>query len=191
MYMAPPFLAVAGRPVEAVKQIEGMRRLLWNPEKRLFSHIWDDGRHDFERKDFWGVGNGWAAGGMSRVIRSLPTEMTGEKARLVGYVKDVIDGCLACQRPDGLFHDVLDNPQTFVETNLAQMLAYSIYRGLLGGWLGKIHLKQADRMRKQPWRKSIRSDSSRESVARPNFLPPESRQRASFLPAHGGRPGGS
>ncbi len=147
MYMAPPFLAVAGRPDEAVKQIEGMRRLLWNPEKRLFSHIWDDGRHDFERKDFWGVGNGWAAAGMSRVIRALPTEMTGEKARLVGYVKDVIDGCLACQRPDGLFHDVLDNPQTFVETNLAQMLAYSIYRGLLGGWLGKIHLKQADRMR--------------------------------------------
>jgi unsaturated rhamnogalacturonyl hydrolase len=43
VYMAPPFIAIAGRPDEAVKQIEGFRRLLWNPEKKLFSHIWDDG----------------------------------------------------------------------------------------------------------------------------------------------------
>src|SRR5512136_864968 len=61
MYMAPPFLAVAGQPHEAVKQIEGFRQLLWRPDKQLYAHIWDDGKQEFARNACWGVGNGWAA----------------------------------------------------------------------------------------------------------------------------------
>ncbi|MBI5959096.1 MAG: glycoside hydrolase family 88 protein, partial [Chloroflexi bacterium] len=147
MYMAPPFLAVAGHPHEAVFQIEGMRSLLWNQEKRLFSHIWDDGRQQFARQAFWGVGNGWAAAGMTRVIGDLPADMSPERGRLIGYVRDVIDGCLVFQRSDGLFHDVIDDSATFIETNLAQMLAYSIYRGVRGGWLDENYLEAAERMR--------------------------------------------
>jgi rhamnogalacturonyl hydrolase YesR len=153
LYMAPPFLAVAGQPQEAVKQVEGLRRVLWNQEKKLFSHIWDDGKNDFFRKDFWGVGNGWAAAGMTRIIKALPEEMGEEKKRLATYVNEVVDGCLAYQRQDGLFHDVVDNPQAFIETNLAQMLAYTIYRGVSGGWLKASYLKQADRMREAARRK--------------------------------------
>ena len=147
MYMAPPFLGVAGRPEEALKQVEGFRKLLWNKEKKLFSHIWDDARNDFGRKDFWGVGNGWAAAGMTRVRRGLPDRMPAEKKRLEGYIRDVLDGCLAHQRPDGLFHDVLDNPKTFVEVNLAQMLAYTIFRGVKGGWIAAGYKARADKMR--------------------------------------------
>ncbi|MCK7482467.1 MAG: glycoside hydrolase family 88 protein [Candidatus Moduliflexus flocculans] len=102
MYMAPPFLAVAGAQAEAVKQVEGFRRLLWDPKAGLFSHIWDDGRKAFERKAFWGVGNGWAAAGMARVIRALPDGLRADRKRLVGYVREVLDGCLetpASRRP--------------------------------------------------------------------------------------------
>ena len=147
MYMAPPFLAVAGQPREAVRQVEGMRRLLYDPEKRLFSHIWDDSTRQFFRKDCWGVGNGWAAAGMTRVVGALPADMAGEKKRLAGYTKDVIDGCLEHQRADGLFHDIVDDLDTFVETNLAQMLAYSIFRGVAREWLPKSYLEHAHRMR--------------------------------------------
>jgi unsaturated rhamnogalacturonyl hydrolase len=147
MYMAPPFLAVAGRPDEAVRQVEGIRKLLWNSEAGLFSQIWDDDLGDFERKDFWGVGNGWAAAGMTRIIKALPETMSVEKKKLAGYVQDVIEGCLLRQRDDGLFHDVLDRPSSFIETNLAQMLAYSIYRGIAAGWLDANFKKHADRMR--------------------------------------------
>jgi unsaturated rhamnogalacturonyl hydrolase len=147
LYMAPPFLAVAGEPEEAMKQIEGFRKLLWNGGKKLFSHIWDDARNDFGRKDFWGVGNGWAAAGMTRVLRALPDRLSAEKSRLQTYIRDVVDGCLAHQRPDGLFHDVLDNPKSFVEVNLAQILAYTIYRGIKGGWVGPAYKVRADKMR--------------------------------------------
>lgn len=146
-YMAPPFLAVAGQPVEALRQVEGLRRLLWNPQARLYSHIWDESTGDFARQAFWGVGNGWAAAGMARVIRALPQVMTAERIRLAGYVREVLDGCLAHQRPDGLFHNILDDPDSFVEVNLAQMLAYTIYRGAAGGWLERSYLPCADQMR--------------------------------------------
>src|SRR5690606_968210 len=84
-YMAPPFLAVAGQPQEAVRQVEGMRALLWDPNARLFSHKWDEAKNDFARRAFWGVGNGWAASGMARVIHALPREMQAERERLAGY----------------------------------------------------------------------------------------------------------
>jgi unsaturated rhamnogalacturonyl hydrolase len=148
MYMAPPFLAVAGQPAEALRQVEGLRLRLWDSSKRLFSHIWDEGRRQFVRKAFWGIGNGWAAAGMVRVRAALPPGMGAERERLAGYVRETIDGCLAHQRPDGLFHDVLDDASTFVETNLAQMLAYSIFRGTREGWLELRYRDAAERLRK-------------------------------------------
>jgi unsaturated rhamnogalacturonyl hydrolase len=147
MYMAPPFLAVAGQPGEAARQVEGFRKLLWQQEKQLYAHIWDDGQGVFERVACWGVGNGWAAAGIVRVLRALPPDMADKRARLVRYAREVIDGCLCHQRADGLFHDVVDDPTTFVETNLAQMLAWAIYRGAAGGWLDNTYVQHADQMR--------------------------------------------
>lgn len=147
MYMAPPFLAAAGYPRQAVAQIEGFRKRLLDPEKKLYSHIWDEGKNEFIRRDFWGVGNGWTVAGITRVIRLLPADMTNDKTRLIHYVKELIDASLPYMRDDGLFHDVLDNPQTFVETNFSQMLAYAIYRGLEGGYLDESYRPYADKMR--------------------------------------------
>ena len=153
-YMAPPFLAMAGYPEEAVKQIVGYRKILFDPEKKLYSHIWDEDQQQFERKLFWGVGNGWAAAGMTRVINTLPDAMQKEKETIAGFVKEVLDGCLTYQREeDGLFYNILDNPSTFVETNAAQMFSYSIYRGVQGRWLDRAYVKHADTMRAAVYQK--------------------------------------
>jgi rhamnogalacturonyl hydrolase YesR len=145
---APPFLAAMGRYDEARAQIEGFRKRLWNPEKKLLSNIWDDGTQKFKRQDFWGTGQGWAAAGLARVIRSLPADRGNDRQWLAAFARDILDGCLAWQRPDGLFHDVVDRPDTFVETNLAQMLAYAIYTGVAGGWLDRSYLAKAGAMRR-------------------------------------------
>jgi unsaturated rhamnogalacturonyl hydrolase len=152
-YMAPPFLASMGCYAEALHQIAGYRRYLWNSKKHLYAHKWDDAANAFVRPDCWGVGNGWAAAGMARVINLLPDTLPDEKTKLSGYVREAIDGCLAYQREDGLFHDVVDQPETFVETNLAQMLSYTIYRGVAGGWLERGYLRQAETMRAAVYQK--------------------------------------
>ena len=65
----------------------------------------------------------------SRLLRwvsvQLEVEHPGHPEHLATFCRDIVDGCLAHQRPDGLFHDVVDQPATFVETNLAQMLDYA------------------------------------------------------------------
>ena len=147
MFMAPPFLAVYGDYDEAVKQVDGYRECLWDSEKKLFSHIWDDQKKVFTRKDFWGGGNGWSAAGMAIIIDVLPKEKEDERRKLIGWTKELLDSCISYMRPDGLFHDVVDKLDTFVETNLSQMLAYTIYKGIKGGWLDDTYRKAADKMR--------------------------------------------
>jgi rhamnogalacturonyl hydrolase YesR len=144
---APPFLAATGHYDEALRQIDGFRRRLWDSKKKLLAHIWDDGEKADNRKEYWGGGNGWAAAGLARVIRALPVDRKEDRQRLAAFVTELIDGCLSHQRADGLFHDVVDRPDTFVEANLAQMLAFAIYTGTLGGWLPERYLEAADRMR--------------------------------------------
>jgi unsaturated rhamnogalacturonyl hydrolase len=143
----PPLLACAGRLDEAIRQIEGHRRRLWNPQARLLAHIWDEERGRLQDAKFWGGGQGWAAAALARVIRALPEERTTDRTRLAVYLRELLDGCLAHQRPNGLFHDIVDDPSSFEETNLAQMLAYAIYVSARGGWLPREYLVAADRMR--------------------------------------------
>ena len=147
-YMLPPFLAAAGDFQEAMKQIEGYRKYLYNEKDQLYSHMWDDEKKVLNRADYWGVGNGWSAAGMVRIIKMLPDSMMAEKKKLIGYTKDVIDGCLKYLRSDGMFHDVVNRPDTFVEVNLSQMLCYSIFIGVAAGYLDPSYLKPTEIMRK-------------------------------------------
>lgn len=144
---APPFLAAMGEFDEALKQLEGYRARLWDAKAQLMAHTWNESDHRLSGKSFWGGGNGWAAAGMARVTDSLPRQRSADRERVAGYTRELIDGCLAHQCSNGLFYNVVDRPDTFVETNLAQMLAYTIYKGIRGGWLPGGYRAHAERMR--------------------------------------------
>lgn len=165
-YMAPPFLCAYGDVPEAMMQIKGYRKYLYQNDKQLLSHIWDDKKKEFGREAFWGVGNGWTMAGLTRVIAILSenkkenrdnlekndynkaiTEIAVHLEYLVDYLKEIIDGCIRYQREDGFFHNVLDDPASFVETNVGQMLAYSIFRGVKAGYLDRSYLIYADKAR--------------------------------------------
>ena len=147
-YMLPPFLAAAGEFEEALKQIEGFRKYLYHKQDQLYSHMWDGPNNRFEREDFWGVGNGWTASGLTRVIKLLPESRMEDKKRLIDYVKELVDGCLKYLCEDGLFHNVINKPETFKEVNLSQMLSYTIFRGVAAGYLEAGYIVQAEKMRK-------------------------------------------
>ena len=166
---APPFLSAMGFHDEALAQIEGYRQRLWNPEKKLLAHIWDDGKRQFNDASFWGGGNGWAAAGLARVLRSLPRERARDRARLAAFAQEIVDGCLQHQRPDGLFHNVVDQSATFVETNLAQMLAFAIYEGISAAWLPPSYQQHADRMRAAARQKMDADGYVQGACGAPNF----------------------
>jgi len=146
-YMLPPYLACIGEYKEAMKQINGYWDALFVEEKGLLGHIYDEAAQKWVRRDVWATGNGWAIAAMARVIDSLPDDMESDKQILISHVKQIVDSALKYQREDGLFYDVIDNPDTFVETNFTQMTAYTIYRGVTSGWLSESYIPYADAMR--------------------------------------------
>ncbi|MDR2568970.1 MAG: glycoside hydrolase family 88 protein [Oscillospiraceae bacterium] len=169
-YMLPPYLAAAGMYYEALKQIDGYWEAFLLPEKNLLGHIYNEEEKRFVRRDAWGGGNGWALAGITRVYMSLPDSMAEEKAALVEKLIILLDASMPLMRPDGLFHDVLDDPETFVEANFGQMAAYSIYRGLKGGWLDAEHyLDYAEKIRAAANEKVDRYGMVRDVCGAPHF----------------------
>ena len=148
LYMLPPPLLRAGYAEEAVRQADGYISRLYDPEKHMFRHIWDEDKQAFIRDAFWGVGNGWAVSGLARLIDGLPDGLREARDRYIRVVTQTVTACLAYKRDDDLFHDVLDRPDTFVEVNFPQMLTYTIKRGIMRGWLPEALTAEADKMRR-------------------------------------------
>lgn len=147
-HTAAPYLAAAGDYEDAVRQIKGIHKILWNPKLHVVAHIWDDKAKNFRDPNGWGSGIGWTAVGTMRVIRSLPPKMSAEKQELVALYREIVDGMLTYQRPDGLFPNIVEKADTFPEVCSAQMLAFSIFEGIRGGWLPATPYKAAaDKMR--------------------------------------------
>lgn len=147
MYMLPPYLAAAGYYEEALINIKGYFNALYDEKTHTMHHMWNDHKKEYVREAHWGVGNGWALAGLARVIDLLPETYEQEKKDLIAKAKELLDGVLSYKRKDGLFHDIIDDESTFVETNLSQMVAYTIYRGVYSKWLSKEYVTQAENLR--------------------------------------------
>lgn len=171
-YMVPPFLCKFGDIDEAMKQIRGFRKYLYNEDKQLLSHIWDDKKKVHGRADFWGVGNGWTLAGLHRVYAMLGADRKEDKEYLVNYIRAILNACIKYQREDGLFHNVLDDPGSFVETNFGHMMAYTIYRGVKAGYLERDYLKFADKARAAAYSKVDEYGFVRDVCGMPMFDAP-------------------
>ena len=132
VYMLVPALFRLDRPDVAMAQLDGHRGRLQDASG-LYAARWDEPRRTLVVPQHWGTGNGWVAAGLARAWRE--TAAQPYRTALAVQARVVIDACLAHRRDDGLFHDVVDDPTTFVEANLAQMLAYAVLTGVADGWL--------------------------------------------------------
>lgn len=145
MYMLPPYLLAAGEKVEAAKQMIGYFNAMFDHEAGLLIHIanaetgvWTDPNH-------WATGNGWALMGYAMLLAdpAIP-----EREELLREFHLILEGLLPWQTENGLFHDILDDANTFVDAAAPMMTAAAIYRGIRDGWLDRKYLTAADRMRK-------------------------------------------
>jgi rhamnogalacturonyl hydrolase YesR len=148
MYMLSPFLAAAGYYKEALINLYGYWDSLYDKEMHLMCHMWDDEEKAYVRAAHWGSGNGWALAGMARMLRLLPQDKyQADIGKIKSMVTELLDCVLLHMRSDGLFHDVIDDTSTFIETNLSQMAAYTIYDGLRQGWLSSDYEEKAIKLR--------------------------------------------
>lgn len=88
---------------------------------------------------FWGRGNGWVAAGMSEILRSLPQNHP-QRARILAGYRTMMAALLKCQGDDGLWRQLLDQPDAWPETSGSAMFDFALVTGVKNGWLdGKIY----------------------------------------------------
>lgn len=147
LYMLPPYLACIGEYDAALKHWNTYWNALYDPASGLLAHIWDETEQRCTDPAHWGTGNGWALAGLARMIPLLPETYHPEKLQLIQKARRLLDRILAYGRADGSFGNVIDDPESFSEYNLTQMTAYTIYRGIADGWLGREYLPHAEQLR--------------------------------------------
>jgi len=83
---------------------------------------------------FWGRGNGWMAAGMSELLQSLPKNNPDRSRIMQGY-KTMMAALLKYQADDGMWRQLIDDPQSWKETSCTGMFTFAFITGVKQGWL--------------------------------------------------------
>lgn len=82
----------------------------------------------------WGRGNGWMAAGMSEILRAMPENHPDRPRIMEGYRK-MMAALLLYQADDGMWRQVIDDPEFWKETSSTAMFTYAMITGVRNGWL--------------------------------------------------------
>ena len=93
--------------------------------------------HGPEIPFYWGRGNGWFAVGMAEVLSSLPPDHP-QYARIMAGYKKMMAGLKQYQAPSGLWRQLIDDDQSWVETSSTGMFTYAMIVGVKHGWLDAV-----------------------------------------------------
>ncbi|MBK6284460.1 MAG: glycoside hydrolase family 88 protein [Draconibacterium sp.] len=91
----------------------------------------------YHREDapfYWGRGNGWAAAALTETLLVLPETHEYYKPLLEAYQKMMLT-LLDYQGEDGMWHQLLDDPESYPETSCTGMFLYALASGIENGWL--------------------------------------------------------
>ena len=135
MFMGIPALALHGDIEEATRQFQLFHEKMWVPEKNLYRHglVLDETNTSKNPRSawaaFWGRANGWA------LLTACELLDVQESPLIMNYFKAHLDGLLPLQHHDGAWHQLLDRPDTYLETSCTAIYCYCIAHAINKGWL--------------------------------------------------------
>jgi unsaturated rhamnogalacturonyl hydrolase len=100
--------------------------------------------HGLEAPFFWGRGNGWVAAGMAELLSELPKSNPHYKSILKGY-KKMMKTLAKYQGDDGMWHQLIDHPESFKETSSTGMFGFAMTVGVKKGLLPKKPYSEASK----------------------------------------------
>lgn len=140
LYMSVPFLVryyeFTGDQKyidDAANQFFGFKKRLFMPEENIMSHVYDF-KYDTKTNVPWGRGNGWVVFSMTELLEKLP-EGHEKKDELIEFLNTLCEGYLKLQDEDGMWHQVLNDWESYPETSCTSMFIYAFSRGIRFGWL--------------------------------------------------------
>lgn len=165
----PYALALSGYYTEAFNQMKGILTRLFCDDTGLYFHMWDDRRKDYLRAVPWAIGNGWILTGLLRLILVWNGGYQEEKKQMKRWFYQLLDNMLRYETRNHGFHDILDNPDTFEESESAAMIAYVIYRAAAEGLIERKYIVRADSIRETLYQKISFDGLVHQASASPAF----------------------
>ncbi len=127
-----PFLAILGNLTgrgdfieEAVRQMVETDKLLMNRETGLYHQSLNFAGPGKLSEDHWSRGNGWGALALAELIVELP-----ENEAIRTIYTELMAACVKFQDENGVWHQEMTRPDSYVETSGGGLILYAIGRGL-------------------------------------------------------------
>lgn len=140
LYMSVPCLAQMGTLTgdrryydDAAKQILGFYARMHVQQTNLWMHGWVQEMSPHPAFH-WGRANGWALMAMADLLTELPADHPKRAAVLSIFVQQA-NALRKFQAPSGLWHQLIDRPDSYEETSSSAMFVSAIARGIKNGWL--------------------------------------------------------
>lgn len=141
MYMAIPALAWYGTysgdtryTDEAIRQLHLFKDKMWVSDVQLFRHGWVEGMEPHPNFH-WGRCNGWAILTMCEVLDNLDDSRREDRAFVLDLLQQHIQGLCRLQHHTGLWHQLLDRNDTYLESSCTAIYTYCIAHAINQGWV--------------------------------------------------------
>lgn len=142
LYMSVPALAQMGALTgerrwhdDAAHQVRHFSARMFVPDKGLFMHAWAEGMEPHPAFH-WGRANGWAAMAMVELLDVLPADHPDRPA-VLAQLRAHVAGLARVQSRTGLWHQLLDRPDSYLETSASAMFAFAMARAINRGWIDR------------------------------------------------------
>lgn len=118
---------------EAATMFRNFVERMWRPEKNIYRHGYVEGLAQ-QPTYSWGRANGWGLLTNTELLDMLPQDHP-ERPFLLEQYRKHIQGLADLQSSEGLWHQLLDRSDSYLETSCTAIYCYCIARGINNGWL--------------------------------------------------------
>jgi len=105
--------------------------LLGDAASGLEYHVGGEWGHN---RVIWGRGMGWSLWGLTMALESMPEEYAG-RAELIAILRRYADGLAECQSRTGLWHNILLDPRSDLESSCTAMYTACFAKAIRRKWL--------------------------------------------------------
>jgi rhamnogalacturonyl hydrolase YesR len=148
LFMSVPLLLQAAKITgdikylnDAAKQAINFQQYLWDEGAGLYRHGWFN-KTGKQSAVCWGRANGWIAWATAELLNALPKQHSLYK-KIENNFRQHIASLIRYQADDGMWRQVLNNPNSYEETSCTAMFTLAIARGINNGWLSKKYKEYA------------------------------------------------
>jgi len=148
LYMSVPYLARMGKLTGdkkysdfAIQQVEQFNKYIYDSTTGLYFHCFysDQNMNGVAR---WGRCNGWMAMAQTELINNLPADHP-KRNDLIKLLLRQIVGYSRFQDSTGMWHQILDKPDSYLESSVTAMFVYAIAKAVNEGWISPRYMRVA------------------------------------------------